>query len=171
MSYLVNWVTQVVSISTSDLVLVLGNHYRLPMIEFLIEIRRLESEFTGGLWASQILDHTNPKLDFAGASYAGFDEIINNYTIEFTGLVDRVDLVGSNNNIVDILIPTGVSIVPSNSGGLIYNENQSLSNSDMENIARYVWNALTANHTLVGSFGRYMTKSLLTIKKFIGLSK
>lgn len=118
MSYSVDWIAKVITIPTSDLTLVSGTRYQLPMSLFLIEIRRLESEFAEGLWAPQILDHDNPKLDFAGANYAGFDKVINGYTLQVTGLALRVDLVGSNNNIIDVLIATGVSIVPSNSAGL-----------------------------------------------------
>lgn len=118
MSYSVNWLTRVITIPTSDLTLVSGTRYSLLMSDFLIEIRRLESEFSGGLWAAQILEHDNPKIDFAGSNYAGFDKIINNYTFQVTGAALRVDLLGSNNNLVDVVIATGVSIVPSNSAGL-----------------------------------------------------
>jgi hypothetical protein len=44
--------------------------------------------------------------------------MLNGYTVEFLGVATRVDLLGSNNDIIDVLIPTGVSIVPSNSAGL-----------------------------------------------------
>lgn len=118
MAYSVDWIAKVISIPTSDLTLVSGTRYSLQMSAFLGEIRRLEAVFAEGLWAPQILDHTNPKLDFAGVDYAGFDELINGYTLQVTGIATRVDLLGSNNNIVDVLIATGVSVVPSNSAGL-----------------------------------------------------
>jgi hypothetical protein len=117
-AYSVNWITKVVSIPTADLTLVSGNHYSLDMADFLAECRRLEWEFTEGLWAPAIVDHGDTRINFAGANYAPFDEIINGYTIQITGTATRVDLLGSNNNLVDILIPTGVSVVPSNSAGL-----------------------------------------------------
>ena len=118
MSYTVNWITKVVTVPTADLTLVSGTRYSLPMQDFLIEIRRLESEFADGLWADQMLDHSNKRVDFAGVDYAAFDEIINGYTIQFTGVATRIDLLGTNNNIIDYLIPTGISIVPNNSAGL-----------------------------------------------------
>lgn len=96
-----------------------GTHYRLPMSAFHIEVRRLESAFTEGLWAPPILDHTNSKPNFAGANYVAFDEVINGYTIQFTGVATRVDVTDTNNNLVDVLIVTGVSVVPSNSAGLV----------------------------------------------------
>jgi hypothetical protein len=88
------------------------------MSDFLAEVRRLEWEPTEGLWAPAIVEHGDTRIDFAGANYAPFDEIINGYTIQFSGVATRVDLLGSNNNLVDILIDTGVSVVPSNSAGL-----------------------------------------------------
>lgn len=118
MAYGVNWITKVVTIPTSDLTLVSGTRYSLDMADFLDEIRRLEWEFTDGLWAPAIVDHSDTRFDFAGANYAPFDEIINGYTIQFSGVVERVDLLGSNNDIIDSLIVTGVSVVPSNSAGL-----------------------------------------------------
>lgn len=118
MSYSVDWINRVVTIPTADLTLVSGTRYSLPMGDFLAEIRRLEWEPTEGLWAPAIVDHSNTRFDFAGANYAGFDEIINGYTIQFTGAAERVDLLDSNNNFIDALIPTGVSVVPSNSAGL-----------------------------------------------------
>jgi hypothetical protein len=117
MAYTVNWTGKVISIPTSDLSLVSGTEYDLNMSDFLIEIRRLESDFTEGLWADQILRHTN-SVTLAGVTYAPLDEIINGYTIEFTGAATRVNLKGSNNNIADVLIANGVTVVPSNSAGL-----------------------------------------------------
>ena len=118
MSYTVDWIAKVITIPVGDLTLVSGTHYRLNMYDFLTECRRLEAEFTEGLWAPQIVAHENTKFGFAGADYAPFDDIINGYTVEFGAGPTRVDLVGSNNNLVDILIPTGVAVVPSNSAGL-----------------------------------------------------
>ena len=119
MSYSVDWVAKVITIPTSDLILISGTRYQLQMLDFLIEIRRLEAEFDEGLWAPQILNHTDDRPDFAGVNYAGFDEMINGYTIQITGAATRVDLTGTNNNLIDVLIPTGVSVVPNNSAGLV----------------------------------------------------
>jgi hypothetical protein len=87
------------------------------MSDFHKEIRRLEWEFDEGLPWPQILDHTIAKT-IAGATYAPFDEIINGYTIVFSGTVERVNLKGSNNNLIDVLIYSGVSVVSNNSAGL-----------------------------------------------------
>lgn len=117
MAYSVDWLNKVISIPDSDLTLVSGTEYDLNMSDFLIEIRRLESEFTEGLYADQILEHVNAKT-LAGIQFAPFDEVINGYTIQFTGTLTRVNIKGSNNNLTDVLIATGVTVVPSNSAGL-----------------------------------------------------
>lgn len=118
MAYTVNWITKVVTVPTTDLTLVSGTHYSLDMADCLAELRRLEWEFTDGLWAPSIVHHTDTRFDFAGANYAPFDDFINGYTLGFSGVVERVDLLGSNNDLIDILVVTGVSVVPSNSAGL-----------------------------------------------------
>lgn len=118
MSYAVNWVAKVISIPTSDLTLVSGDHYSLDMADFLAEVRRLEWDFSEGLWAPAIIFHTDTRFDFAGANYAPFDAFLNGYQVQITGTATRVDLLGSNNDFIDNLIVSGVSIVPSNSAGL-----------------------------------------------------
>lgn len=119
MAYSVNWVTKVISVPTADLSLITGTQYALYLDAFRIECRRLESAFDEGLYAPDILAHTNTRVNFAGSTYAPFDEVINGYTIEFTGVATRVDLIGSNNNVIDKFIPSGISVVPSNAAGLI----------------------------------------------------
>lgn len=117
MSYSVNWVTGLITIPLSDLVLASGNTYELALSDFHKELRRLESSPIDGLWALQILDHTSPKT-ISGVTYAAFDEIDPFYTIEFAGSPDAVILKGSNNNILDVYAFNGVSVAPNNSAGL-----------------------------------------------------
>lgn len=119
MAYTVNWLTGEITVPASDLTLVSGTRYQLAMSSFLAECRRLEWVFAQGLWAPPIVDHANTRFDFAGTDYAPFDEILNPYFVTFQAPADRVDLIGSNNNIVDIVTSNGISIVPSNSAGLI----------------------------------------------------
>jgi len=140
MSYTVDWIAKVISVPTADLTFVSGTRYSLDMADFLAECRRLEWEFTEGLWAPTILDHTNTRFDFAGVNYAPFDDLLNDYIIEFTGVATRVDLLGSNNDIIDVLIPTGVSVVPSNSAGLqIVVSGSGITEQDKLDIADRVW--------------------------------
>lgn len=168
MSYSVDWVTKVITIPTADLTLISGTRYSLSMSDFLAEVRRLEWDFTDGLWAPAILDHTNTRFGFAGANYAPFDELINGYTVQITGLAERVDLLGSNNNFIDVLVVTGVSIVPSNSAGLqIIISGSGVTPQDKIDIANQVWD--TPLRSVAGSFGEWVTNKLLTVSKFLGL--
>jgi hypothetical protein len=140
MAYSVDWITKVISVPTADLTLVSGTRYSLDMSDFLAEARRLEWAFIDGLWAPTILDHTNTRYDFAGVNYAPFDDLLNDYTVEFTGVATRVDLLGSNNDIIDVLIPTGISVVPSNSAGLqIVATGSGVTQQDKDDITAGVW--------------------------------
>lgn len=145
MAYTVDWIARVVSIPTADLTLVSGTRYSLDMADFLAEARRLEWEPTEGLWAPSIVKHTDTRYDFAGVNYAPFDDLLNGYTVQFTGVATRVDLLGSNNDIIDVLIPTGVSVVPSNSAGLqVVQTGSGVTPSDIQAIIDGVWADLTA---------------------------
>lgn len=168
MAYTMDWVAKEIQIPTTDLVLVGGTEYNLPMQDFLDEIRRLEWDFADGLWAPAILDHTNSKPNFAGANYAGFDDIINEYHIHITGAATRVNLLGSNNNLVDVLIVTGVSIVPSNSAGLQLVNTGGGVGTPAE-VASAVWNALASGFTVPGSFGEIIGKLLLRFNQWLAL--
>ena len=159
MSYSVNWVAKIISIPTSDLTLVSGTRYSLDMADFLAEVRRLEWEFTEGLWAPSILDHTNTRYDFAGANYAPFDDMLNDYTIQFTGVATRVDLLGSNNDIIDVLIPTGVSVVPSNSAGLQVVETVGgITEQDKDDIVNGVLDEVVDGHTGASTVGAVLVE-------------
>lgn len=154
MSYAVNWMAKTVSIPTSDLMLVSGTRYSLNMADCLAEVRRLEWEPSEGLWAPAILGHADTRFDFAGVDYAPFDDFINGYTVIITGAATRVDLVGSNNNLVDVLVPTGVSVVPSNSAGLqVVTTGSGITEQDKDDIANKVW----------------LHEWALTVAKFLGL--
>lgn len=154
MSYSVNWITKVITVPTADLTLVSGTRYSLDMADCLAELRRLEWEFADGLWAPAILFHTDTRVDFAGATYAPFDDFLNGYTLQITGVATRVDLLGSNNDLIDILIPTGVSVVPSNSAGLqIVTTGSGVTEQDKLDIADRTWEAQQEDHVDPDTFG------------------
>lgn len=169
MAYTVDWISKVISVPTADLTLVTGTRYSLTMSDFLAEIRRLEWEFAEGLWALPILDHTNTKVDFAGVDYAPFDDLLNGYTVQFTGVVTRVDLLGSNNNIVDVLVVTGVSVVPSNSAGLqIVNTGGGVGTP--AEVQAAVWSALQADYKDVDTMGYVIDLLRITAENEISRS-
>lgn len=118
MAYSVDWITKIITIPVTDLTLVSGTRYQLNLENFLYEIRRLEWDFADGLWAPKILEHSNIRTDFAGANYAAFDEVVNGYTVTIGPGPTRVDLVGSNNNIADVINNTDIILTSANSAGL-----------------------------------------------------
>ena len=118
MAYSVDWIARNITIPVSDLTLVSGTRYQLNLENFLYECRRLEWVPGEGLWAPHILEHSNTRTDFAGANYAAFDEVVNGYTITIGPGPTRVDLVGSNNNIADVITNTNIILTSANSAGL-----------------------------------------------------
>lgn len=116
--YIVDWIAREVFIPVSDLILVSGTEYKLDMAAFHREIRRLEWEFTEGLWSPQILEHTIIG-ELAGTEYADLDKVVNDYKIIFDPLASKVVLSGSDNNIIDVLVINGVSVIPTNSRGSV----------------------------------------------------
>lgn len=117
MAYSVDWIGKSVFVPVSDMTLVSGTEYDLNLTSFLTEIRRLEWVPSEGLWAPHIVEHTNQKT-LAGVTYFSFDEIVNGYTVTLDPTATRVNLKGpSNNNIVDVMVVNGVSVVPSNTAG------------------------------------------------------
>lgn len=118
MAYTVNWLTKSIDIPVADLVDIGGGEYNLDLGLFHQEIRRLEYEFVGGLFADQILDYTKPKI-ISGTTFAPFIEIINGYTFVFPVVAAAVNLVAGNTNLGELGVTpaNGVSIRPSNSAG------------------------------------------------------
>ena len=119
MAYTVQWATtREIYIPASDLSLISGANYRLNMRDFRNEIRRLEWELSEGLAADQVVKHS-PSEVLSGTTYAPFDRVINGYNITFDPVIEKVFLEGSNNNLVDVFNFNGVTVVPSNSAGLV----------------------------------------------------
>ncbi len=71
----------------------------------------------------------NTEVVLAGVTYARTIEFINGYTVSFSVEAQpyRVNLVGSNNNLTDVLNLTDASVIPSNSAGLIVGPGSGLS--------------------------------------------
>ena len=116
MSYSVNWFAKEIFIPKSDLILIDGNRYKLLMNNFHKEIRRLESTPNEGLGQEQILIR-QPAPTYSGQTGFPTDTIINNYSIIFDPSILSVLLEQSNNNIIDVFVPNGVSVIPTNSFG------------------------------------------------------
>ena len=160
MAYSVNWTTGEISIPVSDLTLISGTEYRLPMSDFLTGIRNVEWGFNEGLSYDQILEHTDPKT-LSGVNYAAFDVINSPYTITLDPSATKVTLEGSNNNLIDVLNINGVSVISSNSAGLVVTAGGgSLTAAD-------VWNYALENIAGTNTIGGFLKDKILTQDKLL----
>lgn len=167
--------TKLITVPQADLTFVVGQLYSLDTDAFRKNVMALLAS-EDYIWMPDAYVH-NTQVTVAGTTFARTLEFINGYSIQFenTGGAYTVRLEGSNNNIFDvengILTPTPlVTVVPTNSAGLIRNEAQSLGQGDLDNIADAVWNEPLAGHAVGGTFGEWVQKKLLTVAKFIGLN-
>lgn len=153
MSYTVDWIGKAITIPTSDLNLVSGTEYDLDMSDFWLEIRRLEADPNEGLWAPQIVAHANTRT-LAGTTFIMENEIINGYTVQFSGVATRVNLRADNNNFADVYVATGVTLVTFNSAGNTLTVTGSgVTEQDKLDISDRVWDETLADHVDAGSTG------------------
>lgn len=119
MAISVDWGTRVITIPRADLDLVGGSVYDLDTEAFRIQLRQAEQSEMGAAYPPT--HNHNTTVNLAGISYARVIEIINGYTITFeeVGQPYVVNLVGSNNNILDVTNLGTVQIRSNNSAGLI----------------------------------------------------
>ena len=172
MALIIDPATKVVSIPQSDLTLVTGTLYSLDTNQFRLDLKALISSETY-IWMDDPHLH-NTEVTVAGTTYARTISTIDNWSYTFIPDAQySVRLEGSNNDFFDIeagnLNQNQVQVIPTNSAGLIVNEQQSLSQGDIDNIADAVWDEPVADHTSAGSFGEWVRNKLLTVSKFIGL--
>lgn len=117
----VDWPAKLIFVEIADLTLVSPGPpapvYALDTDWFRLSLKDLEDDVQGMAWPDTH-EHTAPKT-LAGVTYARFVEIINGYSVEFEDGAYGVNLVGSNNNIVDVVVINQVSVRPFNSAGLI----------------------------------------------------
>ena len=117
MSYSVNWVTKLITIPLSDLTLVSGSNYTLAVADVHDEIRRLEWEQSGGLWAPYILNHY-PTVTLSGIPKTRTVEMVNGYTWNVDSTNINISLIGIDSNLLDTYIPgNGISLLANNSVG------------------------------------------------------
>jgi hypothetical protein len=174
MALSLNPATKLISVPQADLTLVSGTLYRLDTDAFRREVNALLAS-EPYIWMDTAYTH-NTEVTVAGTTFARTIEFINGYSIQFenTGSQYTVRLEGSNNNIFDvengILTPTPlVTVISTNSAGLIRNEAQSLGQGDLDNIADAVWDETLADHLTAGTTGEWLKNKVLTVAKFLGL--
>lgn len=117
MAYSVNWTTKVITVPVSDLTLVSGVNYTLDSEAFWREMRRLEWEFSEGLYAPQAIEFVETQI-LSGLAYSPIVKLINGYTWQTNGSNINVSLIGYNSNLLDFFNPgNGVSVLANNSAG------------------------------------------------------
>jgi hypothetical protein len=165
--------TRLITVPQADLTFVSGTLYSLDTDQFRKDVMTLLAS-EPYIWMPDAYIH-NTEVTVAGTTFARTLEFINGYSVqfEFTGSQYSVRLEGSNNNIFDvengILVPTSlVTVIPTNSAGLILNAQSSLQPGDITDIADAVWDEAAADHTTAGTFGQLMSK-FLTVGKWLGL--
>lgn len=173
MALTLNPATLLITIPQADLSFVSGTFYELDSDAFRKNVMTLLAS-EAYIYLPFPYIH-NTEVTVAGTTFARSLEFINGYSIQFedTGSQYSVQITGSNNNIFDvengILVPTSlVTVIPTNSAGLIRNESQSLGQGDLDNIADAVWNIALATWK-ASIVGGWITKKLLTVSKFLSL--
>ena len=119
MATTIDYNTQVISIPQADLTFIGGTLYALDTEAWRLEISALQATEEGMSFVDAIFHKTTTLI--AGVLFARFMEIINGYTVVFEDGQYAVRLDGSNNNIFDegIIVRNQVSIIPTNSAGLV----------------------------------------------------
>lgn len=113
----IDWGSRVITVPQSFLTLISGTSYSLDTNAFHIALKDLEDS-EEGIAFPQTHNHNTTVL-LGGIEYARIIEFINGYTITFEDGVYSVSLIGSNNNILDVVNLNQVSIRANNSAGLI----------------------------------------------------
>lgn len=116
MALSVNWDTHVITVPQADLTLVSAGIYEHDVAAFQRALRDLEDDETGV--AHPVTHRHNTAITLAGVTYIRSVELINGFTVTYEPGTYRVNLVGANNNIIDVLNYNSVQVVANNSAGL-----------------------------------------------------
>lgn len=117
MALSINWATKVITVPQADLAFVSGVIYEHDVDAFQRELSDIGDSEIG---VAHLPTHRhNTQIVLAGVTYVRSVEIINGYTVTYESGSYRVNLVGANNNIIDVLNYNNVQVVPNNSAGLI----------------------------------------------------
>ena len=113
----INWATKVIFVPKFFLTLLGGNLYELDTNAFRLALKNLEDDEAGMIYP--VTHNHNSTVLLGGIEYARIIEMINGYTVTFEDGQYSVSLVGSNNNIADVVNINNVSVRSNNSAGLI----------------------------------------------------
>lgn len=155
----IDWGTRVIFVPRFFLTYVGGTTYQLDTNTFRNALKDLEDNEAGAVFP--VTHRHNTIVTLSGVTYARVIEIINGYTITFEDGQYSVNLVGSNNNIPDVLNLNQVSVRAANSAGLT-------NSTAPGDLADAVWNHATGAAVAVrlaeawGRLGLDPTKPLVT---------
>lgn len=117
MAISIDWGTRTITVPQSFLTHIAGTSYSLDTNAFHIALKDLEDSEEG--IAFPPTHNHNTTVLLGGIEYARVIEFINGYSITFEDGVYSVSLIGSNNNILDVVNLNQVSVRANNSAGLI----------------------------------------------------
>lgn len=144
MAISVDWATLIISIPQSYLDFVAGDLYELDTEKFRDDLRA-ESASVDGMPFDDIYQSTSI-VTLSGVTYARFFEIINGYTITFEDGNYAVNLVGTNNNILDVTNRNMVGVASQNSAGLII-AGSGVTTADKKDIANLTRDVVLSTET------------------------
>ena len=136
MSLAINWATKVISVPQLYLAPKGGSVYELDVDVFRKDLKSIEDSEVGMIFPDT--HRHNAEVAIGGVTYARTVEMINGYTITFEDGQYIINLVGANNNLLDVANLNQVSIRPSNAAGLIVS-GSGVTQQDKEDIAVEVW--------------------------------
>jgi len=117
MTVSINWLTSVITVEQTDLVPLGGNRYQLDIETFRQTLKGIEDDEEGMPFSDT--HRRNAPVTLAGVTFAQTFEILPPYTVEFEDGVYQIEIVGGNNNLLDVKVLNSVSLVIGNSAGLI----------------------------------------------------
>jgi len=135
-SLAINWATKVISVPQLYLAPKGGSVYELDVDVFRKDLKSIEDSEVGMIFPDT--HRHNAEVAIGGVTYARTVEMINEYTITFEDGQYIINLVGANNNLLDVANLNQVSIRPSNAAGLIVS-GSGVTQQDKEDIAVEVW--------------------------------
>ena len=167
MAITVDWNTLVITIPQSYLTFISGTLYELDTDQFRLDLHAIEAGPIG-IAFPDAHQHTT-QYTIAGVTYARAIAIINGYTITFEDGQYAVRLAGSNNDLFDegILNRNQVSVIPTNSAGLILGGGSSPTAAD---IADAVWSRNLSTYTVADTAGLILNRTYSIVRALLGMS-
>jgi hypothetical protein len=116
---LIDWGTRIIYVYRTDSFMddLGGGIYEMDTDAFRLALKDEEDSEDGAPFPDT--HRHNTEVTLSGVTYARIFEIINGYTVTFEDDQYAVKLVGSNNNIADVMNVNQVSLRSSNSAGMI----------------------------------------------------